>query len=176
MQAIQSATSDRIAQLLAATPSETAFVPLHKLHRDPTLKSKPSISPRRDRFSHYNSLGSGETARSEDSCGSLSIFSSRSASANSLREVIQDLEEKIKYDQLSGLLHDHLSVKHHMTPDICSWNHKIPKKYRDRARLPVNIIGCHQPAELIVARADERIRRQVMAREVKEKHMDEVRA
>jgi hypothetical protein len=168
MEMKQEAATKRVAEMLASNPSPTAFVPVNKLKRLPDASPRKTTSPRKGESSCEL-----YSCRSADSTYS-SLFTSRSMDSTSLREVIQSLEEKIKEDQASGLLNDHLSVSHSLSPDICSWNKRVAKKYKDRSRLPVNIIGCHQSAELIVARADERIRRQVTAREVKEKHMEEV--
>lgn len=116
------------------------------------------------------SVGSLRSLESEVSCHSLGDLS--------LREKIRRREEKIKEEQEEGQLLETsrscLLTSPTLPVEIFSWNKKIPKRFHQRSRPPVNIIGCHQPAELIFARADERIRKQLHAKELKEKHLEEV--
>jgi hypothetical protein len=159
--------SEKIAKLLAITPTDTAYIPVSKLKRRQDvlkeshshirlLRSSSATTVSLDEVSSVGSLGSDVTALSTES---------------SLRERIRRMEAKIKEEQEIGHLQD---SPNSLPAEIFSWNHRIPKRYRGIPRPPVNIIGCHQPAELIFARADERIRKQLHAKELKEKHLEEL--
>lgn len=156
--------SERIAKLLANTSTDTVFIPISKLKRHQKLSEKNTNLIR------SRSLLSNDEIASQ---GSLtSEFSLSSLGENSLREKIRRMEEKIKEDQEDGSVD--LSTSASLPAEIFSWNRRIPKRYNGHNHPPVNIIGCHQPAELIFARADERIRKQLHAKELKEKHLEEL--
>mmetsp|Transcript_3614 Transcript_3614/g.5605 ORF Transcript_3614/g.5605 Transcript_3614/m.5605 type:complete len:474 (-) Transcript_3614:526-1947(-) len=170
-------TTDRVAQLLANTPTKTVLVPISKLKRPDISKrvNPKSITLPKDALSSSRSaLSLGSSIGEEYSvCGSMGSEYSYSSMGESLRNRIRIMEEKIKEAKECGALEEFGSLVP-LPAELCSWNKRISKRYRDRARPPVNIIGCHQPADLIVARADERIRKQLQAKELKEKHMEEV--
>jgi hypothetical protein len=160
--------TDAVLQLLATAPTETAFIPVSKLkRRDVASAGKKMLTS----LSQSNLNASQHDELSLNSFGSDLSFGS--IGENSLRERIRKIEEKIKEDNEHGQLDSHPTILT-LPAEICSWNRRIPKKYRGISRPPVNIIGCHQPADLIVARADERIRKQIQAKDQKEKHMDQL--
>jgi hypothetical protein len=160
-----------VALLLANTPTDTVFVPLSKLKRrknsQALFRSKSTmLGITQDENASVGSLGSLESDRSYHTLGE-----------SSLREKIRRMEEKIKEEQEDGQLDSgriSLIGPTALPAEIFSWNKRIPKRLPEGARPPVNIIGCHQPAELIFARADERIRKQLHAKELKEKHLEEL--
>jgi hypothetical protein len=165
LQPSQSRT-DRIAQLLASTPTDTVYVPLSKLKRrslKPFHRSKSSPAHR----AHLN-----DDNMSIGSLGSLeSDFTLHTIGEHSLRERIRRMEERIK-EQENG--QEDAESLPSLPAEMFSWNKRIPKKIPSGSHPPVNIIGCHQPAELIFARADERIRKQLHAKELKERHLEDL--
>jgi hypothetical protein len=168
-----SSDKESVAILIERTKTDTITIPVYKLKR----VEEPVRPPSPKGFSSNMSVGSyeddvslgGYSVNSFDSGLSFSSFHSKSVADFALRERIQKVERKIrKHRNLAEL------PTIQVPPDLCAWDHRIPKKYRNRARPPVNIIPCHQPSDLIVARADERVRKQITAKESREKHMTEL--
>jgi hypothetical protein len=155
--------ADRIAELLANTPTDTVYIPLSKLKRRP-LKPLYQLNRSKSTPIHEDALSVGSFESLE------SDFSLHSIGEHSLRVRIRRMEEKIK-DQENG---QEEAEPIPLPPEMFSWNKRIPKKIPKGSHPPVNIIGCHQPAELIFARADERIRKQLHAKELKEKHLEDL--
>jgi hypothetical protein len=166
---------ESVIGLIERTQSDTIKVPLYKLNRI----DRPPRPPSPEGWASASTLGSldgdqsvgGYSVGSYDSGLSFSSFNSKSVGNNNLRDRIKEIEKKIRKhtnrDELPSI---------HVSPSSCSWDHRVAKKYRKRSRPPVNIIGCHQPSDLIIARADERVRKQVTAKEMREKHMSELSA
>lgn len=174
MKASQERT-DRIAQLLASTPTDTVYVPLSKLKR----RKDHLVNKNSHLFRSKSAMMLGIHFHDENSSigshGSFeSDFSSHTIGENSLRERIRRMEERIKEEQEEGQLDGSCPSSLSLPAEIYSWNKKSPRKIPKGVRPPVNIIGCHQPAELIFARADERIRKQLHAKELKERHMEQL--
>lgn len=167
--------TDRIAQLLASTPTDTVYVPLSKLKRRKDHLAKKNLKDNQLFRSKSTMLGIHDENSSIGSHGSFdSDFSYHTIGDNSLRERIRRMEERIKEEQEEGQLESLSPTSPNLPAEIYSWNKRSPRKIPKGVRPPVNIIGCHQPAEIIFARADERIRKQLHAKELKEKHMGEL--
>lgn len=166
---------ESVSDLLERIRTDTIKVPLHKLKRVDRPPRPPS--PEGWCSASVGTLESyGDKSMSEFSMGSCDSgisFSSFTRGTNAdiaLRNRIKDMEQKIRLAHLNH--HELPSIQ--VPPSICSWDHRVAKKYKSRDRPPVNIIGCHQPSELIIARADERVRKQMTAKDMREKHTSEL--
>ena len=168
-------SKESVLSLIEKTQSETLLVPLYKLKRVEQPPRSPSPTNRgwgsgsvEGSCDDNTSLG-GYSVGSYDSGLSFTSFASKSAFDHTLRDKIKEVERKIR---------SHKNRKQlptiNVSPSLCSWDHQVAKKYRNRSRPPVNIIGCHQPSDLIIARADERVRKQLTAKEMREKHSSEL--
>lgn len=167
---------ESVVGLIERTHTDTIKIPLYKLKRvdEPVRSTSPpkghssAISVGGSRYDDDISVG-GYSVNSYDSGLTFSSFQSKSCKDFTLRDKIKNLEDKIRKHQNRD---DLPAVQ--LSPGLCAWDHRVPKKYRNRLRPPVNIIPCHQPSELIVARADERVRKQLTAKESREKHMSDL--
>jgi hypothetical protein len=59
-----------------------------------------------------------------------------------------------------------------LDPSLISWDKKMPKEF-NRDDPPVNIIGCLHPLELVLAKADKRLRKRAKTLKVKQIKCDE---
>jgi hypothetical protein len=169
---------ESVVDLLVRTQTDTVLVPLFRMQRlERPLSPSRAVSPN-SRWATNSSVGrdsfdekslSTYSIRSYDSGLSYSSFSIKSSVDYTLRDRIKEVEEKVRShsnrEELPAVL---------VPPSLCSWDNRVAKKYQNRPKPPINIIGCHQPSDLIVARADDRIRKQVNAKEMREKHMSEL--
>lgn len=104
-----------------------------------------------------------------------SLCSLNTAASVASREV--SVKAKIENIERKMMKAKHLSSKSILTalsPEHYSWNKKMKRRSVGK-RPKINILGCHQAEQLIIAKADERIRRQRRALERKEKHCKELR-
>lgn len=70
-----------------------------------------------------------------------------------------------------------------LSPEVTSWNRRTPRRHspqrpnsgEEANRPQVNIIGCQQTQELILSKADDRIRKQLIANEVRREHCEQAR-
>eukprot|EP01035_Chromulina_nebulosa_P030295 gene30295-40266_t len=116
-----------------------------------------------------------------------SILSDRSAGSSSSRyitpkEMVHEINERVRNHLAPP---DYVRRLDELPPNLLSWNNKIPvskssNETPSRHKVAVNIIGCHQPIELLIAKADKRqrherrVRQQKSTRqEIKEKELNE---
>jgi hypothetical protein len=98
-------------------------------------------------------------------------------SERSVRDMIVEIESRARSGRESPRFAPELRA---LSPEVTSWNRRSPRRSRSRSpggrptsreeetfRPQVNIIGCHQTQELILSKADDRIRKQLIANEVR---------
>jgi hypothetical protein len=94
------------------------------------------------------------------------------------REVILDMERRVDNNSLYS---DHeLPSLEELPARFVSWNSKIPKRLNSAEhfnnKVQINIIGCKQPVELILAKADKRLRKRNEVRKNKDiKHNERIK-
>ena len=163
-------TTRKVLGLAEKVHSKTLKVPLYRLKRIELPPRPPSPKGFDTRsVKSFEESCSVYSVGSFDSGLSYTSFKSTSAHDYELHKKIKELEDTIR----STKKRDEIpAVK--VPPNLCSWDRRVAKKYKKRNRPPVNIIGCHQPSDLIIARADERVRKQLTAKEMRERHMSEL--
>jgi hypothetical protein len=119
-------------------------------------------SPRRRGFlsdrSGYSEVGSSQWET--NSFGTDWTLSSRMPTN---RELLHQIERCAKRGKARP---DYVTSLSDLDPSLISWNRRIPKLKKDDP--PVNIIGCMHPLELVLAKADQRMRKQTHAVHLKQ--------
>jgi hypothetical protein len=146
---------------------------LKALIKDSGIYGTSSVSYDSDSDSLTKSISlSRKNSGFEDSTfASESIYSEFSqATRLTQREIIKEIEKRAKRNKPSP---EYVQPLHELHPSLLSWNQKSPTKrsisplsvssssssHTIAAQGKVNIIGCHHPIELILAKADHRLRK-----------------
>lgn len=100
-----------------------------------------------------------------------SIHSTESHKSNkiSTRRLLLEISDRVKNDQAPP---DFVPSLSDINPSLISWNRKLPKGKYNKGNPPLNIIPCLQPLEVILAKADLRLRQQKKVGELKEMNDD----
>lgn len=86
------------------------------------------------------------------------------------RELLLEIKERAKKGKAPP---EYVSPLNELDPSLISWNKKIPKAQRMKDDPKVNIIGCLHPIELVLAKADRRLRKQEDALKLKQQKCEE---
>lgn len=134
----------------------------------------------RSQSDHYEHGEGGGTARRGRRTARKGFFTDRDPkkTERSIRDMIVEIESRARGGLASPRFAHEL---HSLPPEYTNWNKKkSPRRSRspspgrgsldalNTSRPVVNIIGCQQSTELILSRADDRIRRQLMANELRD--------
>lgn len=157
--------------LRLAQVSETALIPTELLKRKKNQilasQSFDSLPMSREGIKLHFHDDTFSLTSIDSSNDSLSIGSATSLYGVSLRDKIQRLEDNLKSGHFN--LSTDFSTLQNLPPEYFTWDHKVKKKFKSRKKPPIDIIPCHQKPELIIALADDRIRKQLQAKENKQK-------
>lgn len=111
-------------------------------------------------LSHHDSddwsdddLSCDSPSRTDYSLGDSSTASV--TSRRTAREMINDIRLHSERNQPPP---EYVRRMDELSPQLLTWNSKLPALYNKKSP-PINILGCHQPIELILAKADKRFRR-----------------
>jgi hypothetical protein len=131
--------------------------------------SSISYDSESDSFTKSISLSRKNSGFEDSTFASESIFSEFSqATRLTQREIIKEIEKRAKRNRPPP---EYVQPLHELHPSLLSWNRKSPVKrsisplsvssssQTVASETQVNIIGCHHPIELILAKADHRLRK-----------------
>lgn len=132
----------------------------HISHSHRSMHTNRSVHTNRSAYSHRSN--------DDDSISSLGSEDTRYSYRGHLtmREQIRQLESH-RSDEGS----DGESSRQKLPPELISWNRKKPKKQKALAK--INIIPCHHSVELILALADDRIRKRQRAAYLRQKKCED---
>jgi hypothetical protein len=118
------------------------------------------------------SLGSMMNSRRSigDNCSVGTEFSLSSGRLLTNRELLLQIKDRAKKGKAPP---DYVAPLNELDPSLLSWNKKIPKSQRMKDDPTVNIIGCLHPIELVLAKADKRLRKQEDALKLKQQKCEE---
>lgn len=161
----KSEVSERVSHLLSLA-KETKCVSDYKLRRKHNFGEELV-----NLINSESSLDSYRSYKSDDDSSVSSLGSDTSTysrrSQLTLREKISILEKQ------NGSADDNNSLlSSSLHPKYLSWNKRLNRKNAS-SRPRINIIPCHQSTELILAKADERIKKQKHANVLKAKYCED---
>lgn len=156
--------------------------PLHHYNRgDDSMRDSDEDStyygsPRRGRLAalafpqptdrSVQSMSSLGSPKGWDSYSLDSEVSSNSRLTN--KELIHEINRRALLNKAPP---DYVAALESLDPSLISWNSKVPRDKRQDP--PINIIGCLHPLELVLAKADKRMRKQAKAVKLKQIKCDE---
>ncbi len=128
----------------------------HDLASDRSLRSLGSV------MNTKRSIGDNYSLGTEHSLSSGRLLTNR--------ELLLEIKERAKRGRAPP---DYVAPLHELDPSFISWNKKVPKSQRSKDDPSVNIIGCLHPIELVLAKADKRMRKQEDALKLKQQKCEE---
>mmetsp|Transcript_4991 Transcript_4991/g.6890 ORF Transcript_4991/g.6890 Transcript_4991/m.6890 type:complete len:569 (+) Transcript_4991:23-1729(+) len=178
-----------VGDLLSATQDILKVDPLEKKSSSTLFLYGAKIdhkSPNNSDSEDFDDISLNSSSRSQywngryakASSDTYSLHSSESANTLNSRfltpkEMVKDISLRVERHQAPP---DYVLRIDELSPQLLSWNNKLSERLQNRRSglsLPINIIGCHQPVELLLAKANCRQRHERKVRQLKEIKMEE---
>jgi len=123
--------------------------------------------------SHYQShswhAGHSSPGRGSSVADSFSVGSEYSMHSRTNRELIEEIKKRAMKNRAPP---EYVPSMDSLDPSMLSWNKKLPKEF-NKEDPPVNIIGCMHSLELVLAKADKRLRKRAKTLKIRQQKCDE---